>query len=76
MATYIIKINERTKEGKGLLDYLRALGVITEKEGEKEKSPYSDAFIKKVQNAERDIKEGRFVAFRNFSQTKKYLESL
>ena len=76
MATYIIKINERTKEGKGLLDYLQALGVITEKEGKKEKSPYSDAFIKKVQNAERDIKEGRFVAFRNFSQTKKYLESL
>ncbi len=76
MATYTITINERTKEGKAHLYILEALGLISKKEGKKEKSPYSEAFIKKVHNAERDIKEGRFVAFKKISQTKKYLESL
>lgn len=28
MATYTITINERTKEGKGLLNYLQSLGVL------------------------------------------------
>ena len=28
MATYTITVNERTKEGKGLVNYLKALGVI------------------------------------------------
>ena len=28
MATYTITINERTKEGKGLVNYLKTLGVI------------------------------------------------
>ena len=30
MATYTITINERTKAGKGLVNYLRYLGVIDE----------------------------------------------
>ena len=30
MATYTIKVNERTKAGKGLVAYLRSLGVIKE----------------------------------------------
>ena len=28
MATYTITVNERTKEGRGLVRYLKALGVI------------------------------------------------
>ena len=28
MATYTITINERTREGKGLVNYLKTLGVI------------------------------------------------
>ena len=28
MATYTITVNERTKEGQGLVNYLKALGVI------------------------------------------------
>ena len=28
MATYTITVNERTKEGKGLVNYLKTLGVI------------------------------------------------
>lgn len=30
MATYTIRVNERTKAGRGLVSYLRALGVIEE----------------------------------------------
>ena len=30
MATYTIRVNERTKAGRGLISYLRALGVIEE----------------------------------------------
>lgn len=30
MATYTITVNERTKAGKGLVAYLRCLGVIDE----------------------------------------------
>lgn len=30
MATYSITVNERTKSGKGLVAYLRSLGVINE----------------------------------------------
>lgn len=34
MATYTITINERTKQGKSLRDYLQALGIIkTTKKG-------------------------------------------
>ena len=28
MATYTITVNERTREGKGLVNYLKTLGVI------------------------------------------------
>lgn len=30
MATYTIRVNERTKAGRGLISYLRAIGVIEE----------------------------------------------
>ena len=30
MATYTITVNERTKAGRGLVEYLRSLGVINE----------------------------------------------
>lgn len=30
MATYTIRVNERTKAGRGLITYLRTLGVIEE----------------------------------------------
>lgn len=34
MATYTITVNERTKAGKSLVDYLRNLGVIDEPKDE------------------------------------------
>lgn len=30
MATYTITVNERTKAGKGLVNYLRCIGVLDE----------------------------------------------
>ena len=40
MATYTIKLNERTASGKALIEYLRARGVQMYKVSPKEKSSY------------------------------------
>ena len=51
MATYTIKINERTARGKALMDYLNALGVLINKVSPKTKSSYV--------SSQEDIKDGR-----------------
>ena len=45
MATYIITINERTKEGKSLLNYLDSLGLICHKP---DKNAISEAMMNKT----------------------------
>lgn len=41
MATYTITLNERTSNGKALMEYLHALGVIISKVTPKRKSSYA-----------------------------------
>ncbi len=56
MAIYTIDVNERTKAGKGLIQYLYSLGVIKEKEDLKSYDPTDcDAY----REAREDIDEGR-----------------
>ena len=53
MATITVKINERSKAGKMLKDFL---DLIADKPGIEiieEKSPYSPAFVKKIEKAEK-----------------------
>ena len=45
MATYTITINERTKEGKSLLNYLDSLGLICHKQ---DKNAISEAMMNKT----------------------------
>ena len=40
MATYTITLNERTANGKALMEYLQALGVLVKKVSPKAKSSY------------------------------------
>ena len=40
MATYAITVNERSTNGKALMVYLKALGVLTHKLSQKSKSSY------------------------------------
>ena len=40
MATYTITLNERTSNGKALMEYLRALGILVQKVSPKAKSSY------------------------------------
>ena len=40
MATYTITLNERTSQGKALVEYLQALGVLMHKVAPKSKSSY------------------------------------
>lgn len=53
-----ISINERTKEGKALLNYLEKLSYV---KIENNKGTYNPAFVKKVKAAEKNIKEGKFI---------------
>lgn len=56
MAVYTINVNERTKEGKELIQYLYSLGVIKCKEDSKSFDPIDcDAY----REAKKDIEEGR-----------------
>jgi len=65
MATYTIKINERTARGKALMDYLNALGVLINKVSPKTKSSYV--------SSQEDIKAGRV---EKFSSSEEMFKSL
>lgn len=59
MSTITIKINERTKAGKMLKDFIE---LISDKPGIEiidEKSPYNPEFVKKIKQAEEQIKNGK-----------------
>ncbi|MCM1502678.1 MAG: hypothetical protein NC115_08465 [Bacteroidales bacterium] len=60
MATYTITINERTKAGRGLVNYLRSLGVIEE--------PNATTL-----KAMEDVENGNVTVYKTFEE---YLESV
>jgi hypothetical protein len=55
MATYAIKINERTNSGRALMTYLKELGILVEKLNTKKKSSYL--------RSQEDIRDGRVESF-------------
>ena len=59
MATYTITVNERTKEGKSLVNYLKSLGVIEEPNDE-------------TLQAMKDIEDGNVTVYKTFED---YLEA-
>lgn len=70
MTTLTIKINERSKKGKAFLEFAKTFfdeGKDVEiiesdsKAIKKEKSIYSEAFIKKIKKAEENIKNGNCI---------------
>lgn len=65
MATYTIKINERTARGKALMEYLNALGVLINKVSPKTKSSYV--------SSQEDIQAGRV---EKFSSSEEMFKSL
>lgn len=59
MSIITIKINERSKAGKLLKDFLE---MISEKPGVEiieEKSPYNPEFVKKIKKSEEQAKAGK-----------------
>ena len=60
MATYTITVNERTKEGKGLVNYLKTLGVI-------------EVPNEKTRKAIQEIQEGKGTVCNTFEE---YLEAI
>ena len=60
MATYTITINERTKEGKGQVNYLKTLGVI-------------DVPNQTTRKAIQEIREGKGTVCNTFEE---YLEAI
>lgn len=65
MATYTITLNERTANGKALMAYLQALGVLVQKVTPTKKSSY--------ERSQEDIREGRI---ETFSSADEMFESL
>ena len=60
MATYTITINERTREGKSLVKYLKSLGVI------------DDVPNDETLQAMKDIEDGNVTVYKTFED---YLEA-
>lgn len=61
MATITLKINERSKAGQAVLEFLKQFVALSkEVEVVEEKSPYSPEFVKKIKKAEAEIKEGKY----------------
>lgn len=63
MTTITLEINEKTKKGKALLAFLKAFYEDQEAVQVKEpKSPYNKEFVKKINEARKEIKEGKTIA--------------
>ena len=65
MATYTIQINERTREGRGLANYLRELGLIKPRAGSKG----SEA----TRRAMDELRQGKVTRCKDFDE---YLKSV
>jgi hypothetical protein len=65
MATYTININERTKEGRSIVDYLREKGLIP--------VPQTDNGKEATRRALKEVREGKVTRCKNFDE---YLKSI
>ena len=65
MATYTITLNERTNDGKALMAYLKALGVLVQKVKPAKKSSF--------EQSRSDIRHGRI---ETFASSEEMFESL
>ncbi len=65
MATYTININERTKEGRSIVDYLREKGLIP--------TPQPDNGKEATHRALNELREGKVTRCKTFDD---YLESV
>lgn len=65
MATYTININERTKEGRSIVDYLREKGLIP--------VPQTDNGKEATRRALNELREGKVTRCKNFDE---YLKSI
>mgnify|MGYP000971512893 FL=1 len=65
MATYTININERTKEGRSIVDYLREKGLIP--------TPHTDKGKAATRRALNELREGKVTRCQTFDG---YLESV
>ena len=74
MATYTITLNERTTNGKALMSYLQALGVLVQKvtpKASKKTRIYNpetghylkDSVVKSIKEAHLDLKHGRLKSY-------------
>lgn len=64
MATYTIHINEKTKEGRGLVNYLREKGFIPSRQPDS---------IEATRRAFREMREGKVTRCKSFEEYKKSL---
>jgi proteasome assembly chaperone (PAC2) family protein len=61
MATITLKINERSKAGQAVLEFLKQFVALSkEVEVVEEKSHYNPEFVKKIKKAEAEIKAGKY----------------
>ena len=65
MATYTIQINERTREGRGLVNYLRELGVI--------KPQARSKALEATRRAMDELRQGKVTRCKDFDE---YIESV
>lgn len=63
-----IKINQRNKQAKALLEYIKTLPFVEIKGEEKEKSPYNPKFVKMVREAEKEIAEGKTMVVKDVEE--------
>ena len=70
MATYTVTLNEKTNDGKALLNYLLSLGVVNPKP-EKEKNGSEETL-----QAIKDVKAGKGRRYKNLDEFKERLYAL
>lgn len=54
-----IKIDQRNKQAKALLEYIKTLPFVEIQNKDDEKSPYNPDFVAKIRRAEKEIEEGK-----------------
>ena len=72
MATYTITVNERTKEGRGLVRYLKTLGVI-EIPNETTRKAIKELPNETTRKAIKELDEGKGTVCNTFEE---YLEAI
>ena len=80
MATYTIHINERTKEGRGLVNYLREKGLIPPIKTTGKPTTHEQGISPKLQarldKAREEYKKGETLHFETAEEMNAWLEAL